>query len=216
MSDRHNPWPGGYPCPSTRYCIVSVRHSKKPILYCSDIKTDFSFCSADLPVFTGSGCFMPSGWYSSSASHVWIIRLFVRATAGRNDFSRNPLPGDGAFDCRYFMCLMAISMISVFSTRPRPFFMYSAGISRDRSAKQLFMRSRRRFSMIRCDIGSWNKYKTSFPSLLSSCYLITVKITRACVYTDIIFFSFFFFFCFSWGTNKGRKKIQKRINVSRL
>jgi len=52
------------------------------------------------------------------------------------------------------MCLMAISIISVFSTRPRPFFIYSAGMSRDRSARQLFIRSRRRFSIIRCDIGS--------------------------------------------------------------
>lgn len=59
-----------------------------------------------------------------------------------------------ARSCKYLRWRMAISMISVFSTRPRPFFRYSGGMSRDRSARQLFMRSRRRFSIIRCDIGS--------------------------------------------------------------
>lgn len=56
--------------------------------------------------------------------------------------------------CKYFICFMAISMISVFSILPLPFFRYSVGMSLDKSAKQLFIRSRLLFSIIRCDIGS--------------------------------------------------------------
>lgn len=38
--------------------------------------------------------------------------------------------------------------------RPRPFRWNCGGIKRDKSAKQEFIRSRRRFSIIRCDNGS--------------------------------------------------------------
>ena len=55
---------------------------------------------------------------------------------------------------RWRMCLMAISMISVFSILPRPFFRYEEGIRRLRSARQLFILSLRRFSIILWDIGS--------------------------------------------------------------
>lgn len=63
MRDRHNPWPGGYPCPSTRYCIVSVRHSKNPILYCFAIKMDFSGDSRAFSFSTSSDCFVPRCWH---------------------------------------------------------------------------------------------------------------------------------------------------------
>lgn len=45
-------------------------------------------------------------------------------------------------------------MISVFSMRPRPFRWNCGGIRRDKSAKHEFIRSRRRFSIMRCDSGS--------------------------------------------------------------
>lgn len=79
MSDKHNPWPGGYPCPSTRYCIVSVKHSKNPILYCSAIKTDFSDWSSGFSVSAGSGCFVPRDWYPAVTQHnkdyKWVLDI---------------------------------------------------------------------------------------------------------------------------------------------
>lgn len=94
------------------------------------------------------------------------------------------LPDEETLDWRYFICLMAISIISVFSTRPRPFFIYSAGISRDRSAKQLFIRSRRRFSIIRCDIGSYSITRNIIKSLLFV-YILYNVITKRFAYGEI-------------------------------
>lgn len=89
--------------------------------------------------------------------------------------------------CKFFICLMAISIISVFSMRPLPFFKYSCGISLDRSAKQLFMRSRRRFSMIRCDIGSCLRNTELFQirtSLFGNAWRACRELHRACERVD--------------------------------
>lgn len=56
---------------------------------------------------------------------------------------------------------MDISIISVFSIRPRPLRWNCGGIKRDKSAKHEFIRSRRRFSMIRCESGSCCRMKKS-------------------------------------------------------
>jgi len=72
-------------------------------------------------------------------------------------------------DCSWRMRCIAISIISVFLMRAWPWpwpCVQSVATSRPRSARQLLMRSRRRFSMTRCD------WQSCTPS-----YLITSRAT---------------------------------------
>lgn len=103
-------------------------------------------------IFKGKACFFGFIEFNSA--------LFVAYLRKRKEIQLCRLchlkcsEGATCCSCKYWRCLMAISMISVFSILPRPFFRYSFGISRDKSARQLFMRSRLLFSIILCDRGS--------------------------------------------------------------
>ncbi len=112
---------------STRKCMVSLRHSWYPTRKLS------MFLSVVLPPA------LPPEVPAASEEGSFLGVIPSPPPPPLPPFSPPPVSSshfsmDLQFECvcRCRMCLMAISIISVFSMRPRPFFRYEEGINLER------------------------------------------------------------------------------------